>query len=234
MDTVTWIALADWWLGELANDPAYDDEVLPLALDVLDPRPGLTYLDVGCGEGRVMAAIAERGGIPVGVDVSPDLLERAAAHGEVHRAEVPPLDFLADDSVDGVVQVLVLEHIGDEEGVFAETARVARPSGVMALVINHPIWTAPRSTPIEDADGEVLWRPGEYFSMGWSDEPAGEGTVRFHHRPLSRLLNSAAAAGWLLERMVEVGVSPGQAARVPELAAQDHIPRLMAVRWRLS
>lgn len=229
-----WSSLAGWWLDELASDPAYEEEVLPLALRLLEPRPGRIYLDVGCGEGRVMRAITERGAEATGVDVSPELVELASRYGKVHLADVPPFDFLGSDSVDGVVLVLVLEHIRDEEDVFTEAARVTRPGGVLALVINHPIWTAPGSTPIQDTTGEILWRPGEYFSTGWSDEPAGEGTIRFHHRTISRLLNSAASAGWMLEEMVEEGVTDAQIERTPGLRGQEHIPRLLGVRWRLE
>jgi len=220
-------------LTELAEDPAYDEEVLPLALDLLDPQPDAAYLDLGCGEGRVMAAIAARGAIPVGVDVAASLLEKASRFGQVHRAEIPPLSFLDDNSVDGVVVVLVLEHLEDEVSLFAEAARVTRSGGVMALVINHPVWTAPKSTPIVDDTDEILWRPGEYFSHGWSDEPAGEGSVRFHHRTMAQLLTSAADARWQLRRMIEEGVTPAQVARIPGLAGQNHLLRLLGVRWRL-
>lgn len=226
-----WASLSGWWLDELAGDPSYEEEILPLAMELLDPRPGATYLDVGCGEGRLMRAIAERGAEAIGIDVSADLLEKAARYGVVHRGEVPPISAIGEDEVDGVVLVLVLEHIRDEEALFAEAARVTRKGGVLALVSNHPIWTAPGSTPIEDDDDETLWRPGEYFSVGWSDEPAGGDTVRFHHRPLARLLTEAARAGWCLEEMVEQGVSPAQIRRLPELEAQAGIPRVLGVSW---
>ena len=220
-------------MTELAEDPAYDEEVLPLALDLLDPQPDAVYLDLGCGEGRVMAAIAARGAIPVGVDVAASLLDKASRFGQVHRAEIPPLSFLDDNSVDGVVVVLVLEHLEDEVSLFAEAARVTRSGGAMALVINHPVWTAPKSTPIVDDTDEILWRPGEYFSHGWSDEPAGDGSVRFHHRTMAQLLTSAADARWQLRRMIEEGVTPAQVARIPGLAGQNHLLRLLGVRWRL-
>jgi hypothetical protein len=96
---------------------------------------------------------------------------------------------------------------------------------VLALVINHPIWTAPDSTPITDTDGELLWRPGEYFSTGKTEIPAGNGTVTFHHRTMASLLNSAAEAGWSLERVIE---RPHH-----EFEDQAGVPRLLACRWRL-
>src|SRR5690606_13074574 len=114
-----WSSLGAWWLDELAGDPAYEEEVLPLALDLLAPQPGSTYLDLGCGEGRLMAALESRGARSIGVDVAPDLLDRAAAFGEIHRTEAPPIP-LAPNSVEGVAIVLTLEHIRDEEEVLAE------------------------------------------------------------------------------------------------------------------
>lgn len=178
-----------------------------------------------------MAAIAEHRGVPIGVDVSASLVEKASRFGKTHRAQVPPMAFLDEGVVDGVVIVLVLEHIPDETAVFAEAARVTSPGGVLALVINHPTWTAPKSTPIVDDTGEILWRPGEYFSHGWSDEPAGANTVRFHHRSMCQLLNAASEAGWNLVRMVEQGVTEAQVGRIPALAGQEHLPRVLGVRW---
>jgi hypothetical protein len=91
--------------------------------------------------------------------------------------------------------------------------------------MNHPVWTAPGSTPITDIDGETLWRPGAYFSPGKTTEPAGEHRVVFHHRTTAELVNSAADAGWSLERMLE--------APHHDLTGQEGIPRLLACRWRL-
>ena len=93
------------------------------------------------------------------------------------------------------------------------------------MVINHPMWTAPDSTPITDADGEVLWRPGEYFSPNSTDVPTGQGIVTFHHRTMASFLNKAAEAGWSLEHMIE---RPHH-----ELEDQGGVPRLLACRWRL-
>ena len=50
-------------------------------LDLLDPRPGLRVLDLGCGTGRHAGMLAERGAHVVGLDLDLDMLATArAAH----------------------------------------------------------------------------------------------------------------------------------------------------------
>ncbi|OFW55044.1 MAG: hypothetical protein A2V75_02870 [Actinobacteria bacterium RBG_16_70_17] len=225
-------ALADWWVGEVAADPVYAGEVVPLALGVLDPVPGRLYLELGCGEGEVMRAVAGRGARVLGCDLSERLARRAAAAGPVAVCRLPDLSWVRAGSLDGACAVLVLEHLEEPEPLFAEAARIVRPGGVLALVSNHPAYTAPGSGPLVDPeDGEVLWRWGPYMEEGSSEEPAGEGSVVFHHRSLGVLLTAAASAGWCLERLVEHGVGEERAAEDSLLAAQRQIPRLLAVRW---
>jgi SAM-dependent methyltransferase len=222
---VTWSELSEWWSAEIVDDPAYEEVITPLLIDILRPQSGLVYLDLGCGEGRVMRAVAGAGGSIHGVDINIELLLRAASSGPVVAGELPDLSFLRDDSYHGAYCVLVLEHIEDHVRLLEESARVVRPGGVLALVMNHPMWTAPGSTPITDFDGETLWRPGDYFSGGATLEPAGSDHIVFHHRSTAELTSAAAGAGWSLERMIE--------APHHDLTDQRGIPRLMACRWRL-
>lgn len=217
---MSWSELSEWWLSEVATDPAYEEVVTPLLLDALQPGDGLRYLDVGCGEGRVMRAVEGRGATVVGLDLSARLIKEAGTGVVADLNRIP----LREASFDGVYSVLTLEHVADHRAFFAEAARVTRPDGVLALVINHPSWTAPGSTPVSEPDGEVLWRPGDYFSNGTSEMPAGEGTVVFYHRSMADLLNAAADSGWRLEHMVE---QPHH-----DFEDQAGIPRLLACRWR--
>jgi SAM-dependent methyltransferase len=223
---MTWSEMGEWWLTELEGDPAYEEVVTPILFEVLEPVAGALYLDMGSGEGRVMRSVRDRGSQVHGVELNEVLASRSAEVGPTIVARLPELSFLRSNSYDGAYCVLVLEHIPDYGALFAAVARVVKPGGTLCLVMNHPVWTAPGSTPITDSDGEVLWRPGGYFSEGVTDEPVGKATVRFHHRPLGSILNAAADTGWILERMVE---TPHH-----ELEDQDGISRLMACRWRLG
>ena len=221
--------LAAWWATERGDDPAYHREVLPLLMHLLAPEPGQRLLDLGCGEGSVMAEVRGRGASVVGCDLSARLLERGS--GPRVRARLPELAWVAPGSLDGVYAVLVLEHLHDVHALFSGAAAAVRPGGRMVVVVNHPVVTSPGSGPfIDPDDGEVLWRWGAYLEDGWSEEPAGERTVRFHHRPLGTLL-TAAAVGWSLEALVERGVGAERAAADPLLAVQAGIPRLAGMRW---
>lgn len=216
---------AAWWTSEVTTDPAYARDVDPLLDAVLGPQPQRPVLDLGCGEGRLLTGRLER---VVGLDRSLDLLRTASTRRPVCAADLARLPF-ADASCGAAYAVLVIEHLEDVAPFFAEAARVVAAGGWLALVLNHPLWTAPGSGPFLDPDdGEVLWRWGGYLEQGFSDEPAGDGTVRFHHRPLGDLLSSAAGAGWSLECVVE---RPMQAGDDPLIALQTEIPRLMAIRW---
>ncbi|MDH3498957.1 MAG: methyltransferase domain-containing protein [Acidimicrobiia bacterium] len=228
-----WSELGEWWLEEV-DDPAYAEEVLPLTMRTLQPGAGRLYLDLGCGQGRLMHAVAATGAFVIGIDVNHRLLADAAMSGSVVEANLPSLDYLASDAVDGAYVVLALEHIHDVEALFAGAARVVRTGGVLAAVLNHPVYTAPDSGPVLDqADGEIYWRFGGYFGRGSTHEPAGDGTVEFVHRSTSKLLNTAARHGWCLSFMEERPVSRGEATRDPLLAKHGDIPHLMAVRWHL-
>ncbi|MGI9611144.1 MAG: SAM-dependent methyltransferase, partial [Acidimicrobiia bacterium] len=65
---------ADWWISEVATDPAFREDVLPLLIEMLEPRPGHAYLDLGCGEGQGMRAVTEAGAAAIGCDQDPVLI----------------------------------------------------------------------------------------------------------------------------------------------------------------
>ncbi len=123
------------------------------------------------------------------------------------------------------------DRIEDHVRFLSEVARVVKAEGSLVIVINHPVYTAPDSAPFADLDGEILWRWGSYFSRGSSTEPAGDGDVRFFHRPFADLLTAAARSGWKLEAMTERGLSTETIALMPGYEGQEGIPRLLGVRW---
>jgi SAM-dependent methyltransferase len=102
---------------------------------VLDLRPGLRLLDVGCGPGRHARALAEDGIDVVGLDLSLGFL-RAAGEGRWVEGDARALPF-PTGSFDRVICLCqggfgLLGGSG-EAAALAEMARVLRPAGRVAL-----------------------------------------------------------------------------------------------------
>lgn len=110
-----------------------------VALQVVPPQSDWEVLDVGCGTGTGLARYADAGCVVAGVDVSPAMLERAAARlgerAELRITEGGPLPF-EDDRFDLVATSMVLHEVPEEEreDFVAEMARVTRPGGKILVV----------------------------------------------------------------------------------------------------
>lgn len=222
-----WQALGDWWLGEIADDPIFASDVVPL-LEAALPESGGWWLDLGCGDGRVMRSLRA---VTLGCDLSQQLLRRVP-EGRAVRCRLPDLRWLRSDVLDGAYAVLVVEHIADLDGLLAEVIRVVRPGGHLVVVANHPAFTADGSGPVVDmTDGEVLWRWGPYFASESASIRIGAAAATVHHRPMGQILTSAAGAGWSLQMLEERPLSAAAVAAEPGYSGQETLPRLVAMRW---
>lgn len=106
----------------------------------LGPDTARRYLDVGCGTGGVLTALAGRGSV-VGLDRSELALRFCRDKGltSVVLGSALSLPFDAG-SFDACVMMDVLEHLPDESLLLNEVYRILRPGG--AAVISVPAFRA--------------------------------------------------------------------------------------------
>ena len=133
----TWDALAsdpDAYVG----DPERGRSELQGLFERLGAEPrGRTCVEVGCGPGRMTAALAERFDRVLALDVSPAMLERGRAAVPDERVEFRAvsgqrLDGVEHAIADVLVCYLVLQHLPTRAavlGYLAEFARVLAPQG---------------------------------------------------------------------------------------------------------
>src|SRR3989338_7170742 len=103
------------------------------------PR-GAVLLDYGCGDGVMLAALAERGALlhpdSCGVDISQNAIRKAANRFPALRGLRAALDKplpLAGGIFDCVVASDVIEHVFDTDGMLREIHRLLKPGGILLL-----------------------------------------------------------------------------------------------------
>ncbi len=173
----------EWLVRELA--PSEGDTILELAGGVGDT--GFDAAELIGDEGRLISS-----------DFSPKMLEEARRRGAergVRNAEYEVIDAerigLDDDSVDGVICRYGYMLMADTAAALAETRRVLRPGGRLALAV----WGPPERNPFFSILGRKLVEGGHVpppepppapgiFAMGSEEraaqllEAAGFGEVR--------------------------------------------------------
>ena len=143
MNASYWDRLAARYDEEIFSSIDSDEGgVIREALDTIADRQK-TALDLGCGVGKYVGALAERFGSVVAVDHSAELLEIARReHSGRNNVEFRQVDAAAGKSVRGVradavvcANVLIMADRGLREGILTTARKSLRPGGSILLVL---------------------------------------------------------------------------------------------------
>ena len=110
---------------------------------LVEPRAGERILDLGCAAGAISHYLSTFGCDTVGVDAEPRAIEKARELWPGLRfelADVRELPF-PDESFDKAVAADLVEHLDEAtfRSMLAETHRVLRPGGTLAIYTPNPL-----------------------------------------------------------------------------------------------
>lgn len=138
------------------QDPPFD--LMNWALDLTGVTPGTLVLEVGCGNGRYLAALRDRGARAVGCDLSLGIL-RTAGHPALVNADATRLP-VRDGAFAVAVAAHMLDHVPDRAAAIGELRRVLAPGGCLVAVTNGAGHNRALRDLIERAVGQAApgWR----------------------------------------------------------------------------
>jgi 2-polyprenyl-3-methyl-5-hydroxy-6-metoxy-1,4-benzoquinol methylase len=205
----------------------YDAESNPLVVleephvqRLLGDVAGLEVADIGCGTGRHALNLAAAGARVTALDFSAEMLNvgrtkpGAAAVKFIQHDLANPLP-LSSASFDRVVCGLVVEHIANPRGLFAEMGRICRPAGFIVISAMHP----------------AMMLRG--ITARFTDPQTGRETrPQSYPHQIADIVMAAVRAGLTLDHIGEHRVDADLAARCPRAQKYLDWPMLLIMRLR--
>ena len=163
-----------------------------LIAEVIPPSPEATIVDVGCGTGANIAALADRYDC-VGIDTSAEAIELA-------RERFPDVRFLTGYAPSDLGELAgqarlfmmmdVLEHVGDDFAMLSELMAAASPGAYFLLTVpaDESLWSEH-----DESFGHLRRYDRARFERVWADLPVSTLLVSYFNSrlcPLVRLIRA--------------------------------------------
>jgi 2-polyprenyl-3-methyl-5-hydroxy-6-metoxy-1,4-benzoquinol methylase len=100
----------------------------------LNAIPHGRLLEIGCGSGRMLKSMQEKGWDVVGVDPDPIAIKNAKSKGLIVYQGILADQKFSDDSFDAIALSHVIEHVPDPLSLLKECERILKPGGHLVLI----------------------------------------------------------------------------------------------------
>lgn len=206
------------------------DPIMPRFLELIGDVSGLTVLDAGCGEGYLARLLARRGAQVTGIDIAANLVQLArekTVDGQITYEEADlsrPLPAY-ERSFDLIASHLVMNDVPDYQGFLQTLGTVVKPGGRLVFSMNSPYSFVIRGHITDYFD------TGKAFSYRGMAEQGVK--VYFYQRTLEQYLDACFAAGFQLQRLLDIPTPEGTFKRRPDtlIPRGYHFPLFMVLSF---
>ena len=206
------------------------DPIMPQFLRLLGDVSGLSVLDAGCGEGYLARILAGRGANIIGIDLAAHLIEIAQAKDPEGKIAYQVADLSQplpayQDHFDLIVSHFVLNDVSDYRGFVTTLSAVAKRGGRLICSLNNPYSLVVR--------GHIT----DYFDSGKAFSYRGMAAkgvkVPFYQRTLGEYLDVFMAAGFQLQRLIDIPTPEGSFTRQSGILIPEgvHFPFFMLLSF---
>jgi SAM-dependent methyltransferase len=179
-------------------------------LRLLGDVRGRHVLDLGCGGGQSVVALARQGAVVTGLDLSDAQLavaRRRAAEAQVAvtlvQGSAETLAPLPDGAFDLIFSANVFPYVADLPRCLEACRRTIKPAGRLVFSLDHPLrtifWDA-------SEDEWSIFPIRNYFDrspIAWRWQGDADLQLRSHHLPVAAWIDHLADAGFRLRRLLE-------------------------------
>ena len=158
-------------------------------------------LDLGCGAGHAVVALARQGAKVIGIDTDAgqlaharELCERHEVRAELHHGDLADLAFIPSASIDVALAVFSLAAVADLDRVFRQVHRLLQPEAPLLLTLPHPF--AVLVEPVHDGGLRVIRKAS-------GRAPLGVGPMLTYPHQISSLHTSLVRANFRVDTILE-------------------------------
>lgn len=248
-----WDENAVWWDQQIGEGNVFQNRLIgPATERLLAVQPGEAILDLACGNGVVSRRLAHLGAQVTACDFSPTFLQRARERttefaGRIEYRLVDLTDSrallgLASRPYDAAICNMALMDISTIQPLLQALRTLLRPGGRFVFSVLHPCFNSTGCSIMAeqvDENGELRKQhavrvrryltPTSQKGVGIPGQPQAH---YYFERPLSLLLSSCFACGFVMDGIEEPAFGHVDAPQPLRWESLGDVPPVLVVRVR--